>query len=464
MADLTSILARVKLPDLLATPRGRLLAFFLLYVAEGIPSGFTGTAIATQMRRQGLDPAAIGAFVGALYLPWGIKWAYGPFVDVLSSDRWGRRRAWIIGTQALMVATLLIASPLDFRSQLGLFTSLMFLNNLFAATQDVAIDALAVNVLRADQAGIANGLMFGGSYLGIGIGGAGVLFLTSVIGFQATFWIVALVISLITLVVAVPMVEPKSSPRLRGPGSPLAAIARELGAFARDAGRAFISSRAAFFAIFVAALPMGAYALSLSLQSNLAVELGLDDRAIGVLTLVCTVVTASLCVVGGWVSDRFGRRRSLAIFIAGTTLPTIALAVAMHQHHWILPVAPDLPDRPIPSRELVRFFFAAVVVYSVFQGLYYGVGTAIFMDVTTPAVAGTQFTAYMALCNLTTSYSSTWQGAALTRWGYPTTLGVDCLVGLIGLLFLPMMGKVLRGNEPEAAGQVGQNRSVGEGG
>ena len=55
--------------DLLATKRGRQLAFFLLYVTEGIPLGFTATAVATQMRRQGVGPEAIGAFVGSLYLP-----------------------------------------------------------------------------------------------------------------------------------------------------------------------------------------------------------------------------------------------------------------------------------------------------------------------------------------------------------------------------------------------------------
>lgn len=42
---------RLPFPDLLATRRGRLTAFFPLYVTEGIPLGFTATAVATQMRR-----------------------------------------------------------------------------------------------------------------------------------------------------------------------------------------------------------------------------------------------------------------------------------------------------------------------------------------------------------------------------------------------------------------------------
>ena len=99
----------MRLPNLLETGRGRLLAFFLLYVAEGIPAGFTGTAVATQMRRNGLDPAAIGGFLSVLYIPWAIKWMFGPFVDVLTVERWGRRRFWILSTQTLMAVTVVVA-------------------------------------------------------------------------------------------------------------------------------------------------------------------------------------------------------------------------------------------------------------------------------------------------------------------------------------------------------------------
>ena len=82
----------MKLPNLLATRRGRFTAFFFLYVTEGLPLGFTATAVATQMRRQGLGPKEIGIFVGTLYLPWAWKWVMGPFVDLFYSAALGRRR------------------------------------------------------------------------------------------------------------------------------------------------------------------------------------------------------------------------------------------------------------------------------------------------------------------------------------------------------------------------------------
>src|SRR5262245_21081208 len=121
----------MRFPDLLASKPGRMAAFFLLYVTEGIPLGFTATAVATQMRRQGLGPKVIGAFVASLYVPWAFKWAVGPIVDTLTVSRFGRRRFWIILTQLMMIATLLIAMRVDFAHQLKIFTTIIFIHNIF---------------------------------------------------------------------------------------------------------------------------------------------------------------------------------------------------------------------------------------------------------------------------------------------------------------------------------------------
>jgi PAT family beta-lactamase induction signal transducer AmpG len=428
----------MRMPNLLATSRGRLIAFFFLYITEGIPIGFAATAIATQMRRQGVGVADIGAMVAAIYLPWAWKWAIGPFIDVFSSDRLGRRRMWIVIAQTLMSLTLLTALSIDVTTQVQTFIWIIIVHNTFAAAQDVAIDALAAQTLKAEERGLANGLMFGGAFVGQAIGGSGVLFLTSYVSFPTTYFFVVGSILAITVSVALPLREPRIA-RRPVQGSAIRAAITEVRQFVIDAFRAFTGSRGALVAVVFAFLPIGAYALGLALQSNLAVELGMSDPSIAALAFWSGVITAASCLLGGWLSDKWGRRRMLAIYVVGTTLPTFYMASAMSRFNWVLPVAINAPNRPAVPPELVTIFWIACLAYSVFQGLMYGTRSALFMDVTTPAVAATQFTAYMALLNFVIQYSARWQGLALERWGYPITLALDGVLGLFCLVLLPFI-------------------------
>lgn len=440
----------MRMPDLLATRNGRLAAFFSLYVTEGIPLGFTATAVATTMRREGVPVEDIGQFVGALYLPWAWKWAIGPFVDTLYVDRLGRRRMWIVLAQLGMALTLLAGMPLDLAADVGLFTTLIIVHNVFGATQDVAIDALAVNTLRDDERGTANGLMFAGAYVGQALGGAGVLFLMPYLGLRGSFVLVAAMVLTVTALVALPLREPRHKDADAPPEpNPIRAATREIAGFTVAAAKSFFSSRGALVAVFFALLPAGAYALSLSLMSNLAVELGMPDDEIAALSLAATIISALSCVAGGWISDRFGRRRMLALYLAGTAIPTLYLAWMMQQHAWVMPVDPTMADRPTVPAVLVTTFWIASLVYAVFQGLMYGTRSALFMDVTDPKVAATQFTAYMAMLNLVITYTSTWQGHALAAWGYPVTLSVDAGLGFLGIALLPFLTPTPRA-EPAA--------------
>lgn len=427
--------------NLLATKLGRLAAFFFLYMTEGIPLGFTATAVATQMRRDGLTPGQIGVFVGILYLPWSWKFLMGPVIDVVYSDRLGKRRGWIIAMQVLMSLSLLAAYPIDFSSRLYLFTGVVLLINIFGAAQDVAIDALACGVLKEEERGLANGLMFAGAYTGQAVGGSLVLTLAAVTGFKPTFFFVAGCIFAVTMFVALPMREKRSDGEPVKRGGSLKAIGDDITDYVFTAFWAFFGSRAAAVGLVVALLPAGAYSLSLALQTNLAVELGFSDAKVAQLALVSTVLSAIGCVVGGFLSDRFGRKRMLAIYLVGTAIPSAYLAWTMHQHHWIMPVDLGLTDRPVPHAVLIQTFWYANIAFAVFQGLMYGTRTALFMDICTPEVAATQFTAYMSCLNLVIMYSSWWQGWCIDRYGYPTTLTLDAGLGLICIVLFPLMTK-----------------------
>jgi PAT family beta-lactamase induction signal transducer AmpG len=235
------------------------------------------------------------------------------------------------------------------------------------------------------------------------------------------------------------MKEPAGPPRPAVSGSRWRSALVEMRDFGVESFRSFVGTRGAFIGVFFALLPAGAMCLGLALQSNLAVELGMNDDEVAWLNVWSTVINGAFCVLGGYLSDRWGRRRTLFVYIAAMSIPVIYLANELSRYGWIMPVEITAAHRPTVPPALLFAFWLATLVYNAFNGLMYGTRAAIFMDVTNPRVAATQFTAYMALLNLNIAYSSTWQGIATEAWGYPRTMLIDAVFGLVCLALLPWM-------------------------
>lgn len=420
----------MRLPNLLASRKGRITAFFLMYFTEGLPIGFAMVTVATQLRRQGTGTAEIGGFLGLVLLPWAFKWAYGPLVDLIASRRFGPRRGWILGAQLMMVLTLLPLTQLDLTTQLAAFTVLLMVHNLFGAVQDVAVDALAVTTVREDERAFASGMMFAGQSLGVLVSGGGAVLLMGRIGFQASILVLVLAILAVMTLVVLPMREDSGAAPARA-GAGVAAVAGEVGAFLREALQALIGSRLAFAGLLFAVLPISAMALSRGLQANLAVDLGLSNDQIGWLATASQAATAVTCIAGGWLSDRLNLRGAMAFYVVALSLPGVYLMVELQRHGWA-------PGQPAQA-PLVTAFMVALLLYNLLFGFIYGARVALFMGITQPAVAATQFSAYMALTNLSITYSVVWQGYAVQHWGYAATLGLDALTGLACLLVLPLL-------------------------
>lgn len=447
MAYLLSLIVNWLKPsfNVVATRRGRLSTFFLLYLTEGIPQGFVQLAMITHMRKLGVEPGAIGAFAAAFNLPWAFKWASGPVVDLFFSNRLGRRRGWIVFTQIMMCLTLLMALPIDCGVQIKLLSIVLIIHNVFAATQDVAIDALACGTLKEDERGIGNGLMFAGAYAGQAVGGTCVLWLMALgVPFNLTFiWTIATILA-VTCLISLRVREPHHT-LVRDSDIPEGAtrtqvLVSSIRAYVMTALKAFFGTRSSIAGMCVVMLPIGAYALTCSLSTNLNVELGMSDGLIANLTLIGSVFCAAGCVTGGWLADKFDRRLMLGIFCFSTSIITLLVAYVFWREHWILPVTPG-PDAIKPSQFLFWSFIVLGTVFGYFHGLTYGTKAALMMDVCKPEVAATQFTAYMALANLVISYSNLWQGKLVTRLGYPTVFVIDAVLGVLCVCFLPLMAK-----------------------
>src|SRR5210317_1115151 len=100
--------------NLLNSRRGRLSAFGILYISEGIPYGFSSTALVAFMRIEGLSLEQIGAFVAAIFIPWSFKWVWAPMIDIIKLNRFGARRAWFTFCTSRMIIFLVSVSGVEF--------------------------------------------------------------------------------------------------------------------------------------------------------------------------------------------------------------------------------------------------------------------------------------------------------------------------------------------------------------
>jgi len=415
--------------NILQSKNGRLLAFSLLYLSEGIPFGFSAIALATYLRMSGVGLTEIGVFTASLYAPWGFKWAWAPLVDLIKFKRFGSKRTWIAGAQSMMIGTLGIVVFFDYSTNIHLLTALIVIHNIFAATQDVAIDALAIKVLPKNERGIANGFMFGSSYLGQAIGGSGALLIAGAFGFDASFPFVLLALLLILIMVTLRIQEPDDEVLVDNSDhdSVVSKILDQLSTFFRELYEGFFKSGVGPLAgVVFSMLPFGAMALGLVLGSTIQVDLGMNENQIAKLTMFGTVSAATGCIAGGWISDRVGHRKALGAWYILTTIPTFFLARQFLGIEGTAGVT-------------IEMFFYVSIIYSFTSGLTQGTSTAVFMGLTNPAVAATQFTGYMALHNLVYTYSSLWQGKYADLHGYAKTMFLDGWFAFVPLLLLPFL-------------------------
>ena len=139
----------------------RTITLCILYVAQGLPSGFANVAFVAFLVINGLAPAQGAILFATVYLPWTFKFIWGPVIDMVRFPRYGVRRPWILFAETGMILSLatLLFIP-DLVASIELVTIMLFVHNLFASFQDVSVDALAVDILEPDEVATVNGLMF----------------------------------------------------------------------------------------------------------------------------------------------------------------------------------------------------------------------------------------------------------------------------------------------------------------
>ena len=181
----------------------RVVTLCLMYFAQGLPWGFASVTFAAYLIDNGTPVEDIAILFATVALPWTFKWIWGPVVDAIFIEKYGPRRQWVLFAQAGMALTLgsLILVD-DLNEQVDLVTRVLFVHNIFASLQDVATDALAVEILQPDEVAKVNGFMFAAKRLGIIIGGAGLGVLIGVIGISG---VILAQLSLLILIMWIPL-------------------------------------------------------------------------------------------------------------------------------------------------------------------------------------------------------------------------------------------------------------------
>lgn len=157
-----------------------------LYFVQGMPFGFQANALGAYLRQSGVSLTAVG-LSGALALPWMLKALWAPLVDRTGSPRFGRRKSWIVPLQAGLALTCVAAGLVPHQTHLGLLLGLVLVMNLFAATQDIAVDGLAVQLLGPEELGPGNAAQVVGYKVGMLTGGGLLVWASARVGWGGLF-------------------------------------------------------------------------------------------------------------------------------------------------------------------------------------------------------------------------------------------------------------------------------------
>lgn len=165
-----------------------IVSLFGLYCAQGTPLGFALFALPGILRAQGADLRFIG-LVGLSMLPWAFKFIWASWLE--NRRPWGFSSlpaglAWI---QLLKLLSLAAIATLFWFDPAGHIIGLVVMVtavNLFYATQDVAVDALAVRTFAGSRHVNVNVGQVAGFSLGMLVGGVVSLYVFYRTGWQGT--------------------------------------------------------------------------------------------------------------------------------------------------------------------------------------------------------------------------------------------------------------------------------------
>ncbi len=375
----------------------------IMYFAQGIPQGLIGIAIPAWLASLGVSASEIASYLAVITLPWAFKLVTGPFMDRFEYLPMGRRRPWVIGAQLglslSLLALMLVERPAE---QVGLLMLIGVLINTFAATQDVAVDGMSIDLTPVREQGRLNAFMSFGKAVGWGATAAVSGVLVTTWGLQATAIIAAIVAS-IPLLVILFVRERKGERALPW--------TRGKAATAHNAGSSFSSVfsginevlwvRSSLIIMAIMFMDGLIYGYGQALMPIAAVNLfGYTTAQWSQLVAMMGLTGAVLALAVGPIIDRMGAKRML--FLATSLVAIHALMIAQTQHLW---------EDTTYVRVMLSLWvmMLPVVMVSVI---------ALAMAICSSSLSATQFAIYMSVANLGHAFGSKLYGSVSEQSNY----------------------------------------------
>lgn len=370
----------------------------ILYFSQGFPFGIVNETVNLYLSFAKVDLATIG-LVGGVGVIWTFKWLWAWLIDTI-----GSYRAWIFG--ALVVLSLSLATLGSVPPAGRLFFGALIVFVLASATQDIAIDALAIRVTPEHQLGIVNSIRVAAYRGAMIVAGGGVAILADRLGWQGAFFAAALVPLAILLLTAI--TAPRESGLRAEHQNPFAALLDWL----RRPGALWLLAIILLYRLGDNALMamIRPYWVSRGFS---ATEIGNVTTTLG---MICTILGA---IAGGAFVTRYGVYRGLLVLGAIQMLSNLAYAgVAM-------------TDAGRPA-----LYGAAII--ETFCG---GLGTAAFLSflmfICDRDNAATEYAMLSALFAIGRTVAVAFSGYVAQDLGYARYYWLTAVLALPALLLLP---------------------------
>jgi PAT family beta-lactamase induction signal transducer AmpG len=308
------------------------IAAFFLGVSSGFGFAMIAATLTTRLAQDGIKKSMVTAFAFT-FLAFNFKWLWAPLVDTVripGLGRFGQRRAWLWLAGGLVMMAVVFLGSLDPKASLPTVAAAAILVGVFAATNDVIIDAYRIELLEPRQLGVGSGM----NQYGWRIGSAGAASLALVVAARADWsmaYYTCALLALPAMVVGVVMGEPVR----RRPPAPVVGVLQAIAAYFSPLTEFLKRQGAIVVLLFVLIHKVGDTLANLTLRL-LFDDLGFTNDEIAFYDVFIGFIAYLVGIfVGGALYARVGMKRAVLVslvLMAVSNFSFAALAAAGHSN------------------------------------------------------------------------------------------------------------------------------------